>query len=178
MIECNSMLNRLTTYSFTALLSFTLFEIDEIVKESFPPKHLDPLPPQPGYKVFGYMGCPLQKISDIQKRERNLFFSSTINAPQKFALKRSGSRDTPAVLQIEIKDDASINPQDLWRDPQLNKLSYIPPMEVSYWPAIPPEIQMKTNLHLRVHHLVTCEVLQETGHWCRCIKKLSKIILG
>lgn len=161
-------------------------------KKNYPSQKPAPLPPMPGYKIWGYMGCPESRIKEIEQKHRNLFFvRNDISAPQGFALSRTYMpdrpfwvwvKDRPVVLQIEIKEDENISNEELWTDPSL-----ISPQPcsvrticggggISLYPALTPETQNKTGLIVRVHHIVTCDLQQQGGHLCRAGKALCKKI--
>jgi hypothetical protein len=145
---------------------------------NFLPQKIPELVPMPGYKIYGYMGCPASKVEAIRKRERLLFFSHTLEVPQRFALSRTSwwSRfvrgDSPVVLQIEIREDAEIRNEDLWRDSLLSR-SHISPVQqyIHFSPAIEPVVQNRCDLQVRVHHVVTCALQKEGGSICRAVQK-------
>ncbi len=157
-------------------------KFDSWAEKEFPPGEIPELPPQPGYKVFGHMGCPEGSVEAIQEKARNLFFSKHgVAIPQFYALSRTSwlsriiGKDRPVVVQIEILKDQEIKDADLWEDRQLKNPP--PPMvttPISYWPAIPPEIQKKAGLEVRVHHVVTSSVYQRGGHWQRAFARFSE----
>lgn len=146
-------------------------------KKYFPPNQTLPsLPPEPGYKVYGYMGCPKSKVEAIGKRERLLFFTNEIYVAQKYALSRTSifSRlrglDDPVVLQLEIPENADIRREDLWNDPILKSPPTPALVHIAFHPAIPPEIQTKCDLKVRIHHIITCENQKIGGANCRAFK--------
>jgi hypothetical protein len=164
----------LTIFSF----SYLGYRVDNSLKERFPPS-LPPLKPaEPGFKVFGYMGCPLSKVEAINARARDLFFSDDIKAPQSFALRRTSFMDwfkgvdQPVVVQIEITKSEFIKPEDLGKDQSIQYTSYVPRNTVHLWPWIPPNVQQRCDLRVRVNHVVTPDVLQNGGHWYRAFKCL------
>ena len=147
--------------------------------DRFPAHELPSLEPRPGYKIAGYMGCPLSSKKAIEKMERRLFFAEDPSAAQRYAIWRTPfiGEDVPVVLQIEIREDDEITREDLWRDPHLNASMLSPvPVQVDYWPAIPPEVQKRVDLHVRVHHVVTCELRQADGGLCRGAKSYRKLL--
>ena len=149
---------------------------------TYPPQSPPELPPQPGYKVFGYMGCPASQVEAISRLGKNLFFAANdFKVPQRYALSRTSlwdrcnKMDRPVVLQIEIREDSAIEDSDLWRDPQLTRSDISSPYGssfVSYWPAIPPEVQQRCGLQVRIHHVVTPFVDQRGGATIRAIYDL------
>ena len=163
-----------------ALFSYGVFILDDTLKYKFPAPALPLNPPLPGYRVFGYMGCPLSKVEAINTLQRDLFFSDDMIAPQSFALSRTSmidrlkGADKPVVVQIEISESKSIKPEDLGRDASLKTLSYVPRTSVHLWPWIPPDVQKRCDLRVRVNHVVTLDVLQDGGHWYRAFKSCLK----
>ncbi len=151
-------------------------------EKHFPANKPAALPPSPGYKTIGYMGCSASKVEAVRKRQRLLFFADTIDTPQKYALSRTSWRsrlkgtDEPVVLQLEIREETHIGEKDLWRDPQLSKSAIYPnphqPQFVSFWAAIPPDVQERCDLQVRVHHVVTCALQQSRGGCCRAAEGL------
>ncbi len=154
--------------------SWTFLQLSEEAEKRFPPKKPEDLAPLKGYKIFGYMGCPISSVPKIQERSRNLFFDTSIGVPQKYALSRSYFEDLPVVLQIEIPQDCEITQKELWRDPLLKEsCATLVPRTISLWPAIPPALQKKVDLQVRIHHVVTPEVLQENGGLKRAFKHIT-----
>ncbi len=148
----------------------------EWAKTHYPPQTPEELPPTPGYKVFGFMGCQQSRVQAVSELSRNLFFANDIEVPQLYALRRTSmfsrmtGADHPVVLQIEIEKNSHIEPSELWRDTSLTR-PITPQLSsfVSYWPAIPPEVQKRCGLKVRVHHVVSCSVQQQGGYLCRAI---------
>lgn len=146
----------------------------------YPPDKIASLPPEPGNQIFGYMGCPESKIEAIKKRERLLFFTDGLEVPQRYALARTSlwdrlcGKDRPVVLQLEIAQNDEINPSEYWRDSALTHPISIVPHHVSFYPALSPQTQRRHNLQVRVHHVVTCRVLQQGGALCRAFNAWRK----
>lgn len=165
---------------YIGLFGHGIYTFDHFLKNEFPPSQLPSPLPLPGYKIFGYMGCPLSKVEAINRLQRNLFFSDDIIAPQSFALRRTSyierlkGTDKPVVVQIEIREDTFIKPEDLEKDPSLKSLSYVPRNSIHLWPWISPATQKRCDLQVRVHHEVTADVIQNGGHWYRGINYLFK----
>ena len=165
----------------TGLTTWMLQRFDDWSEQNFPAKKAPVLAAQPGYKIFGYMGCPSDKVEAIRKKQRFLFFADTVDIPQTYALSRTSwwsqlrGENQPVVVQLEIREDADINEEDMWNDPKLSQQTVsILPQFISCWPAIPPNIQEKCDLQVRVHHVVTCNVQQLGGGKCRAIQALMQ----
>jgi hypothetical protein len=150
-----------------------LIKLEKDLNPIYPPIKPRDLPPLEGYKIVGYMGCSESKIVAVQKKEKNLFFCTSYETPQSYALSRTSfwarfNGDNPVVLQIEIPIEKNIDDKELWRDPNLNRaVPSVVPIHISLYPAIPPEIQKRRELVLRVHHFVTIENKVVGGAICR-----------
>ncbi len=141
-------------------------EVNAWCKRKFPPEAISPLPPEERYYVVGHMGCSDAVIDAIRQRKRLLFFASgdlSLEVAQRYAVCRTPfwdrlrERQKPVVLQLEARKDFPVRDEELWRDPNLQRIHPTTSLYLSFWPAITPESQKRSDLRVRVHHYVTTE---------------------
>jgi hypothetical protein len=151
--------------------------LDRWCEKNFPPDPVPELPPRPGYLIHGYMGCPRSSVEAIRRQERLLFFSKTVDVPQQYALGRTAFRGQPVVLQIETR--GAIRDDELWHDREPTSVRPIQmTLPLSLHPAIPPEVQKKYDLQVRVHHVVNCSLRQQGGGLCRGVNRFLTYLWG